>query len=268
MVEIFTGPIMEKQKANFSSRFLHWEACINTRELGGYPTHSGKQIRWKTLIRSDDTCLLTPTGQQALLDYGVRTVIDLRFAYELKMNPSPFADHTLKKETAPVDYINIPLDVDQDLIWSDLASPAEMMSDLYIRILEKNRGHVAAVLTAIACARPGCVLFHCHAGQDRTGLIAALILASAGAPEEHIVEDYALSHSLIEQRRERILADPALTPERRRSLRVLITALPETMQRTLQYLDQQYRGAKGYIQTTPLLPADLDRLKERLIGLE
>ena len=40
---------------------------------------------------------------------------------------------------------------------------------------------------------PGPVVFHCHGGKDRTGLVAALLLRLAGVPIEEIAEDYALS---------------------------------------------------------------------------
>jgi protein-tyrosine phosphatase len=37
------------------------------------------------------------------------------------------------------------------------------------------------------------VVIHCAAGKDRTGLIAALVLALVGVGEEDIVADYALT---------------------------------------------------------------------------
>ncbi len=73
------------------SRHLPWDACYNARELGGYPTESGAQIRMQALIRSDSLYHLTPGGQTALRDYGVRTIIDLRSPHELEREANPFA---------------------------------------------------------------------------------------------------------------------------------------------------------------------------------
>ena len=36
-------------------------------------------------------------------------------------------------------------------------------------------------------------VFHCAAGKDRTGILAALCCRSLGVPDDVIVEDYALS---------------------------------------------------------------------------
>jgi len=123
---------------------------------------------------------------------------------------------------------------------------------------------VAAVLTTIARARPGGVLFYCHVGKDRTGLIAALVLAAVDAPAEVIAEDYALSYPRLQSMRERGLSDPALTPEQHAYFSMLSTALPQTMLLTLDYLEQRYGGAAGYLHTTPLLANDQRQLQDRI----
>ena len=246
------------------TRLLNWEACYNTRELGGYPLVNGGETRWKALVRSDNLSQLTSTGQQALIDYGIRTVIDLRFPEELVQDPNPFSHPAASLRGLHPQVINLPMANDQNLEWPAPQTPAEAMCDLYCRVLEKSRRHVAAVLTAIARALPGGVLFHCHAGKDRTGLIAALILAAVGASPETIIEDYAFTYPLLDRRRKQDLEDPSLTPEQRSYWSVLFEPLPETMRLTLDYLDRRYGGAAGYLRTTPLLAGDLRQLQDRI----
>jgi protein tyrosine/serine phosphatase len=41
------------------------------------------------------------------------------------------------------------------------------------------------------------VLFHCSSGKDRTGLIAALILAVCGLSDEEIFDDYEKSQTYL-----------------------------------------------------------------------
>jgi protein-tyrosine phosphatase len=108
-------------------------------------------------------------------------------------------------------------------------------------------------------------MFHCHAGKDRTGLIAALLLGFFGAPEAVILEDYAFTTPALDRRREAMLADPSLSPDRRNFMDVLSLARPETMQLTLAYLAQRYGSVEGYLRTTPMIPEDLERLRERLV---
>jgi protein-tyrosine phosphatase len=42
------------------------------------------------------------------------------------------------------------------------------------------------------------VVFHCAVGKDRTGIVAAMLLASLGVPDETIVNDYGLSDRALE----------------------------------------------------------------------
>jgi protein-tyrosine phosphatase len=242
-------------------RLLGWEACINTRELGGYPIPGSGQVRWKAILRSDNLAYLTPAGQKQLLDYGIRTIIDLRYDWELKETPNPFA----VSPNGHITYINIPLDEDTDPVWPHPGGPAGAMSDMYIEILERNRRHVALVLSAIVRAQPGGVLFHCYAGKDRTGLIAALVLSALGVPRETVVADYSFNSEPLAFWRTKILSDPALAPEKRGYIEVAISSYPETMQRTLEYLDKKYGNVENYLLSTALTLEDLRLLRQRLI---
>ena len=64
------------------SRDLAWEGCLNVRDLGGHPTEDGGETRFGAYVRADNLERLTAAGWQALIDYGVRTVVDLRLAGE------------------------------------------------------------------------------------------------------------------------------------------------------------------------------------------
>src|SRR5688572_2808496 len=78
--------------ATSGRRVLSWDACTNTRDVGGYPTVDGRETRWGALVRSDDLARLSATGREALRAYGVRTVIDVRSNAEAAKDPSPYAD--------------------------------------------------------------------------------------------------------------------------------------------------------------------------------
>ncbi|MFI4878493.1 MAG: tyrosine-protein phosphatase, partial [Steroidobacterales bacterium] len=67
---------------------MDWPDCRNTRDLGGLPARKGITRRG-VLIRSDNVANLTAAGRQAMIDYGVTTVIDLRAESEIKGSPGP-----------------------------------------------------------------------------------------------------------------------------------------------------------------------------------
>ncbi len=59
--------------------------------------------RWRTLLRTDSLDSLPPSSQAALLDLGLRQVIDLRWPSELEEAPSVF------QASDRVTYTSIPL---------------------------------------------------------------------------------------------------------------------------------------------------------------
>src|SRR3989475_858265 len=71
------------------TRLLHFPNLLNARDLGGYPTVDGAQTSWRSLVRADDLAQLTAQGVRALADYGVETVVDLRWPEEAALHPSP-----------------------------------------------------------------------------------------------------------------------------------------------------------------------------------
>src|SRR5690606_10081247 len=60
---------------------------------------------------------------------------------------------------------------------------------LYIRMFENAAPRIVQALAIIATS-PGAAAFHCAAGQDRSGVLAASLLKVLGADDEAIVEDY------------------------------------------------------------------------------
>jgi len=75
--------------------------------------------------------------------------------------------------------------------------------------LDANPRWLAGIATTIAQAPTGGVLVHCHAGKDRTGIVAALLLGLIGVPDEVIAADYALSSTCLQRELDRWLAEAA-----------------------------------------------------------
>ncbi len=168
-------------------RLLSFPALLNARDLGGYPTVDGGQTRWRSLLRSDDLAQLTSDGVRALSDFGVRTVIDLRWAEEIELNPSPIARYAPR-----IRYVHVSLLADTPARWRELSQACEKEMWKCV-VLEQARSELKDVLKVIAAAAAGPLLFHCVAGKDRTGIIAALVLTLADVKPEAIARDYAES---------------------------------------------------------------------------
>jgi protein-tyrosine phosphatase len=248
------------------ARHLRWNACYNARDLGGYATVDGGHMRWGAFVRADNLSRLTPAGQAALVEYGVRTVIDLRRAYELAIDLNPFA--TPSDATRAVSYLNLPLGLGADRDGILAVQAAEQgdqpaLAAIFCRVLDHYGRGIAGVMNAIATAPPGAVLFHCHAGKDRTGLVAALLLALAGVPNTTIAEDYALSQLCLQPLFDNWLSQEP-DPAKREALARMLGAVPETMLDILAYLDERHGGAARYLRAAGVAEADLERVRQRI----
>ena len=90
-------------------------------------------------------------------------------------------------------------------------------------------------------------MFHCSAGKDRTGILAAVLLGVLGVPDDTIVADYALSaramQRLIEHYRQKY---PDAGEQLARIAPAMVAAHPEAMATLLAGLRRDYGTFDDY----------------------
>ena len=241
---------------NHPQRLLPLTSVENARDLGGYPTADGGTTRWGRFVRAADMVAVTSGDQQRLEDYGVHTVIDLRMQHERRELPNRFDSHTRVR-------------VRNHDFWGDRfhsyrspdrrAAPAQKLAALYCAGLEQNGFVMAEVMRTFAADTDGAFLFHCRSGKDRTGLVAALLLALAGVPDDVICADYAHTAECLTG--EAVNPIDASAPGAWQ-----LTCAPETMSQTLAYVRDQYGDVASYLAGQGLTAAELNRVRESLLG--
>jgi protein-tyrosine phosphatase len=232
---------------------LQFPNLLNVRDLGSYATRTGQPLRSRSLLRTDDLCRLTADGVQALLDYGVRTVIDLRWPADAETHPNFF-----QQTPGLVHHQQISLLKTSNEAWraERWPGPKEMFN---CRVLDHAQRETCGVLQAIAAAPEGGVLFHCVSGKDRTGFIAALLLALVEVDPAVIAQDYSLS---TENLRDAYLA---AFPTERDAILERVRCPPEQIYNMLAYLETHYNGVGGYLQAIGLRADEITQLKTRLL---
>ena len=231
---------------------MMFPSLLNARDLGGYPTTDGAVTRRRSLLRADDLAQLTPEGLQALADYGIETVLDLRWPEEIATAPSPVPPRLPR-----VRYVSVSLLADTPQDWGALGGYCAK-EQWKCTVLERVRPRLRLALSAIASAGPGPLLFHCVAGKDRTGVIAALLLALAEVVPQAIAADYAASTGNLRDaylRRYRD-GDPAAIIE-------AVRCPEEAVYNMLDYLERA-GGIRAYLAGIGLDSAEIDRLRARL----
>jgi protein-tyrosine phosphatase len=245
---------------NNLNRHVELEASFNFRDLGGYETADGQRIRWGSLYRSDSLQWLTPGDAEVLLDLRLKTVVDLRSTFELTHEGrSAHLDATDFRHTPMFEYDALPFPPYQP------GDPQPVTADFYLTLATECGAAISAAIVLIA-EREHPLVFHCAQGKDRTGILAAILLAALGVPNEAIVADYALSEQAI---------DPTFTWARANSKELeaklaslpnwMLQSDPEFMAGFLGGLFNKFGSIENYLEEIGVSDTDVMLLRQRLL---
>jgi protein-tyrosine phosphatase len=241
---------------------LAWDGCMNVRDLGGHPTEDGGETRYRRIVRADGVRGLSDAGWEALVAYGVRRIIDLRWHEELAEDPP---------RELPVEVVHIPLLGEHDdatgreidALVRDVRDPAARRSTMYLEFLRRYPDNFAAAVAAVARSPDGAAVVHCAGGVDRTGLVSALLLRLAGVAPEHIANDYAASEANWAPRTADWIAEA--DDEREREFRRFLARMPpDAMLSVLEILEREHGSVAGYLGSSGIAENDLELARARL----
>lgn len=252
-------------------RHIPLASIQNLRDMGGYSTSDGRTTRWRTFVRSAGMSELTIADQQAMVDYGIGAVVDLRSQQNIEDTPNPFAvvdrvayhHHDLWGDRVS----------DFKSSTSSLTQEAKL-ADLYRTGFPRCESIIAEILGTLADEGDHATVFHCGAGKDRTGMIAALLLGLAGVPYDTIVADYALTAVYLDDpHRDHSNPDPMFIPgdypaDSDPALRLPLyfsSCLPGTMALALEFIDENYGGIAAYVRQIGVDDSQIQRLRSKFV---
>lgn len=217
------------------------------------------------MYRSDSLHRMTNADLELLGTFGIRTVLDLRTTGELtRWGRFPLAHELVWQHLPLFEEGALPFELARP---EDPEPPALIATGWgYVAMAAAGGPPVAAVLRAIADGEHA-VIFHCSAGKDRTGVVAALLLSLLGVDDEAIVADYERSDGSVEAwlgwAKERAPEEAdrfvASTP------RWVMRAPAPLMRGFLQGMRQTYGSIEGYLVSIGVDEEVVDALRDRLL---
>lgn len=238
---------------------LPLKKAYNIRDIGGYPCINKGVTKWKTFLRADSVADLDSEDIKFLLDYGLTSVVDLRSKVETKESPNPF------QSIQSVEYINIPLGVSsgdddtQDLTRIMMKDPLKTMPTFYIRILKESRERIKEIFEFIANQDEGCLLFHCTAGKDRTGVLAMLLLGLCGVDNVDIITNYMTTYQYI-------IKNPVIKNLSNNYCKEVIYSNVEYIEAAIEYIESEFRGFENYLVSIGIEEGILNNVKAKLVS--
>ena len=230
-------------------RVLRWDGCVNVRDLGGLPLADGGETAYRVVVRADWLPGLSEAGRQALVDYGVSLVVDLRAERDADDDEQPLP---VPVQREPMDPRPVPA-----------AWEWRSMREAYFALAEHYRGALAGALTALGSAAPP-VVVHCAGGRDRTGIACGMALWLAGVELDAIAADHRLSDESWAPYHPDWFAEAPDEQERERRRRIAEPA-GDTLAEVLQEIEQR-EGIRNFLLGAGADEAALDRLVARLRG--
>lgn len=247
--------VTDRGNAILSERHLPMTGGYNFRDLGGYRTMDGRYVKWGKMFRSDELHNLTMEDLRYLSSIPIRYVVDFRSQEEITALPDVNPSSVRKNYSYSISPGNLTdaVNIDPQTITTQQVDSLMMQMNVllvtdsasieqYINFFEllQNNGDTP-------------VMFHCTAGKDRTGMAAALILASLGVDEQTIMDDYLLSNRYLDGKYAGFKAEnPNLAP--------LLEVKPEYIRAGLDRIKQEHGSIENYL--TNVLKVDISKMKE------
>lgn len=261
-------------------RVVPIEGAVNFRDLGGYTTSDGREVKWHRIFRSGQLDKVTLAGCEQLKLLNIGAVVDLRTNTEQQSYPShpeAFSNaDTLQWQRGEIpQHLQAIKEWRESVTSQDPDAVRETMKANYPIKLYSHRFAYRALLEQLIKSDRS-LLFHCAAGKDRTGVAAALVLSLLGVDEQTIIEDYLITQSQLSDRLEKWVLGGATIEEHYHAFQTMVEELPFEMlkpvfdadrvyiEHLLDYINEHYGSFEDYAKNIlGFSRTDIERLRER-----
>ncbi|MFB7466406.1 tyrosine-protein phosphatase [Streptomyces sp. NPDC056224] len=187
-------------------RQIPLKGAVNVRDLGGYRTYTGGQVRQGLVYRSDALSKLTDADVTTVSGLGLTKVVDFRIPMELRYDGADRLPVGLAATSRPVSDLGLFGTLVGAIASGDPVRQEPMLgggrAEAYMRDIYRtfvtspeNRAQFAATVREIADGGQGPLLYHCTSGKDRTGWMSYVLLRALAVPEDAAGRDYLASNT-------------------------------------------------------------------------
>ena len=255
-------------------RLLNFGGIHNFRDLGGYRSEDGRQVRWGRLYRTANLHEATDADLRALQQLGLTYLIDFRSDAEKAEEPHRLPD------PASFEVVEIPIldegnnamvgEVIERVESGDFSGfdPDEFMLTANRQFAGQFTPEFRRFITQVQAAEGAPVAWNCSAGKDRTGFAAAILLRILGVPMETVMQDYMASNapSLEARKSQLLLLRLFKGDEAAAKLGVMMGVEAPWLQAAFDEIDARWGSFERYVaEGLQLAPDDIAALRGYLL---
>jgi protein-tyrosine phosphatase len=251
------------------SRLVEFESIFNFRDIGGYSGKDGRKVARGRLFRSGELHHMSGSDTSIFTDeIKIKSVIDLRDSISGEnLEIGEIENLDVQQFSVPLIIIsggNTEYDNEEETrIFKDFTNCGEIY--LY-RLNTIGFGRqIVQVLEIIADSDNLPLVFHCSAGKDRSGVIAAMVLGILGVSDKDIVEDYTQTGLHMGKIIDRWKNETVFTEVLNNLQPYQLEAVPESMETILSGIYREHGSIREYLLANGAEKALFTRLEELLL---
>lgn len=252
----------------------------NTRDLGGFPTEDGRTIKYGKLIRSGKLYNLPKCTLERLEEMHVTTIIDMRIDTELNEYPSTTIPGAKRVHLPLVCTATTGITHEKSMartmlkeskrIKKEFGSADNYMLSVYkVLLFDEQSQRQIRKFFELVIEDENCVIWHCSAGKDRTGICAMLLEYALGVDEKLIIEDYVATGKFQQKKRLLQKSGLVITPIPhmfKQILYALMNSKPQYIMGAIDEIKQRYGTVIDYLkQAIGLTEEQLQFLKDKYL---
>ncbi|WP_330329892.1 tyrosine-protein phosphatase [Streptomyces sp. NBC_00536] len=199
-------PYPYQQQLAETIRQIPLQGAVNVRDIGGYRTLLGGQVRQGLVYRSDALSKLTDADLTTVSGLGLTKVVDFRIPMELQYDGADRLPAGLTPTSRQVSDLGLYGTLVGAIATGDPVKQEQILgggrAEAYMRDIYRtfvtspdSRAQFAATLREIADGAQGPLLYHCTSGKDRTGWMSYVLLRALAVPQPTAERDYLASNT-------------------------------------------------------------------------
>lgn len=250
-------------------QIIPMQGVLNFRDMGGYKTNGGKEVRRGLFYRSAGLANMTDPDKQMLHTLGIKTIFDYRDDQEAQVQPTPALTgiQNIRMPAKGSAMFKMPsaktLD---DIDGTFFKKIDERVFQQFYASMPFGSESFQKLFDVLKDDQNLGLLHHCAAGKDRTGVGSALILMALDVPRETIMADYLQTNDLLKpmlQKFEHMLSEK-LSAEEMEGFYNIIAAKESYLQAVFNEIDTRYEQLEDFYDVElNVTPSELQLLRSK-----
>ncbi|MFM9838979.1 MAG: tyrosine-protein phosphatase [Cyclobacteriaceae bacterium] len=246
-------------------RGIKLQGAINFRDMGGYKTTDGKQVKWGKIYRSADVSKLTDADLELLSQLNIKMVCDLRGEKEAELAPDKIIPGS-ERILLPAGSENVGSANSYMKYMTTQQRADSMMRSFYTRTDHLKAKYKPMFDQLLVLETDKALMFHCTAGKDRTGVGAALILFALGVDENTILKDYELTNEYRKEGNEQYVKMLTTQGLPEGAARSMMAANPMYLKTTFESIATKFGSVDKFLENElDLTPSKKAQLRSKFL---